>query len=94
MSADLKCSGGNPIGIRKPSWSNAGQTESDQWHFELRFDEVIADSMLGTCKINKNIQYFHQVKSGVENQYSNDRMIASYGFPNHQNFLLYGIRKF
>ena len=34
------------------------------------------------------------MKCGAENQFSNGRLIASYNFPNQQNFLLYGIRKF
>ena len=46
------------------------------------------------CKIKSNFKYFHQVKSGVEKQYGNGRLITSFNFPNQENFFLYGIRKF
>jgi len=36
-------------------------------------------------------EYFHQVKSGVEKQYHGGSLIASYNFPNQENFILYGI---
>ena len=80
---------------RKPSWT---KREVDQWRFELRFDEVTAMShtvcVHSVCKIKSNFKYFHQVKSGVEKQYGNGRLITSFNFPNQENFFLYGIRKF
>ena len=78
---------------KRPSWSRPG---TDQWRFELRFDEVNYwnDQCMTMYKLNRNIKYFHQVKSGVEKQYRNGSLSATFNFPNQENFFLYGIRKF